>query len=177
MPPRKPRVHPGDVFGRLTVIEGAGQGKRGKRMSRCQCECGNIHIASNNGLRTGRTRSCGCLREEGRRLLTRTHGESSRNRTVEYCAWAGMLGRCRNPRNAKWEHYGGRGIAVCERWQSYENFLADMGRKPSPQHSLDRIDVDGDYTPENCRWATATEQRCNQRRMAKEAEGGRRASG
>jgi hypothetical protein len=74
-----------------------------------------------------------------------------------------MLGRCRNPQGENWENYGGRGIKVCERWLSYPNFLADMGRKPTPAHSIDRIDVDGNYEPNNCRWATPKEQMQNRR--------------
>ena len=78
-----------------------------------------------------------------------------------------MLNRCRNQRNENWENYGGRGIAVCERWLSFESFLADMGRRPSKQHSLDRRNTNGNYAPDNCRWATAKVQQNNRRKMAR----------
>lgn len=90
------------------------------------------------------------------------HGDSPRNskRAPEYYAWDHMKARCLRPNSANYHRYGGRGIKICKRWMKYENFLADMGRRPSPKHSLDRIRVNGNYTPKNCRWATAIEQ-CN----------------
>jgi hypothetical protein len=115
-------------------------------------------------------------RELGRTLASRTpharrggavkHGEA-RPRSAEYQCWRGMIGRCTRPTDSSWKKYGACGIRVCDRWRpSYINFLADMGRKPSPQHSIDRIDPDGDYEPSNCRWATRSEQRQHQRPRA-----------
>jgi hypothetical protein len=91
--------------------------------------------------------------------MTRVHGEG--NKTVEHRVWLAMRGRCLNPNNGKFKHYGARGIKICERWNLYKNFLEDMGRKPSPKHSLDRIDVNGDYEPANCRWLGPKEQYWN----------------
>jgi hypothetical protein len=95
---------------------------------------------------------------------SRTHGESNRNKTKEYRTWLHMRGRCNTPTDLKFKDYGGRGITVCERWNSYENFLSDMGRAPSPKHSLDRKENSGNYEPVNCRWATTIEQTNNTRR-------------
>lgn len=95
----------------------------------------------------------------------RKHSESARGRTPEYRSWSTTRTRCNNPASDDYSNYGGRGISVCERWDCYENFLADMGRRPSAAHSLDRIDRDGDYAPDNCRWSDKREQRLNSRNI------------
>lgn len=134
----------------------------------CRCDCGTECVVSGALLRDGRTRSCGCLRRAlGRArgaVLTRKHGEGTNGKeTPEYRTWTNMLSRCRNPNHTAFRYYGARGISVCERWGDYTTFLADMGRRPSSQHSLDRIDNTQGYSPENCRWATAVEQNRNTR--------------
>jgi hypothetical protein len=163
----------GAKFGRLTVISHAGH-KGSALCWLCRCECGKEKVVRGNDLRSKNTTSCGCLRVElgrERGSGSRKHGESANggSNSVEYQAWAQMLTRCRNPKDKRYPDYGGRGIAVCERWHVYENFLADMGRRPVNEpgrrmYSLDRINNDGNYEPDNCRWATSKEQNNNQRR-------------
>lgn len=149
-------------FGRLSVM-GRGENIGNKPGWVCICSCGNIKTLRGGDLRSGATRSCGCLRDDRVRSVIMTHGDAPRSgRRPEYNVWLAMKARCK-PNNARDnKYYFGRGIRVCQRWQdSYENFISDMGYRPSPKHTIDRINNDGNYEPGNCRWATWHEQRIN----------------
>lgn len=156
----------GSVFGRLSVIKRDAPiiGNDGKSRTSwlCKCECGNNVIVKTDALRSGTKNSCGCLQKETIGRLNYKHGEA--RKTKENRAWYKLKERCYLKSSPKYPLYGGRGITVCDRWlNSYENFLDDMGRAPSPHHSIDRKNVNGNYEPDNCRWATTKEQGNNLR--------------
>jgi hypothetical protein len=155
----------GTKFWMLTYVADLPKVKNKGRRATFMCDCGTLKDIVIARVKEGHTKSCGCYRKQVMYNRQKTHGEAAiKNgcKTKEYNTWAGMIKRCNNPKDISYPHYGGKGITVCERWlHSYENFLEDMGRRPSPRHSIDRKDNNKGYTPNNCKWSTFSEQRRN----------------
>lgn len=151
----------GTKFGRLLPLRTDGKNIRQQYLWYCKCDCGTYVTVSSDSLVQGKTKSCGCFHQWSVENSHTTHGENRRGKmTPEYRAWSCMKSRCTNPNLKCYRNYGGRGIKMCKRWfNSFENFLSDMGRKPSDKHSLDRYpNINGDYKPSNCRWGTKKQQ-------------------
>lgn len=151
----------GQKIGLLTIIKISGADSKGRKRFFCLCECGATTDVAAYSVASGYTKSCGHLAFIGTHT---THGMSkSPEYRGEYQAWCGMRDRVNNVNGQNYRDYGGRGIRIDERWNSFNNFLNDVGRRPSKKHSLDRINVNGNYEPSNCRWATVSEQARNKR--------------
>ena len=155
-------VQPGDQFGRWTVQSThlKRRGGTNRKMSVCLCSCGKTRHIPTYSLLSGRSKSCGCQRRNHV-----THGATSGGASTEYRSWQRMKQRCYDPNTTGYEAWGGRGITVCPLWRdSFESFLSDMGAKPKGRFSIERVDNDGNYEPDNCYWATARQQARNTRR-------------
>jgi hypothetical protein len=170
---KKLEIKQGDRYGNLTIINQvksyiSPKKNKPKRRFECKCDCGNVVSIILADMRSGKTKSCGCIKDNLTSIRNSIHNntwkDGKRISIPEYNTWRGMKERCSNPNHKAYKDYGGRGIMVCERWiNSYVNFLKDMGKKPSNDYSIDRINVNGNYEPSNCKWATKVEQQKNKR--------------
>jgi hypothetical protein len=150
----------GQTFGRWTVIDFAFKDSHSKKYFICKCECGESRAVYSCDLSSGKSISCGCYRAERLLEFNLSHGLS---KSLDYKAWQTMIQRCTNKKVLAYKHYGAKGVTICDRWLRYENFLEDMGERPSRKHQLDRIDTFSGYSPSNCRWTSAKENSRNRR--------------
>lgn len=158
---RERKDYTGVKFNYLTVIKNSTDSGCGKRLVYCKCDCGNERDFILDNVKNGSTKSCGCFNIKTIGALNRSHGKRW---TIEYNTWCSMKARCYRKTSPDFATYGGVGIIVCDRWiNSFQNFFDDMGSKPTSQHSIDRIDTNGNYEPSNCRWATKEQQSENRK--------------
>ena len=151
-------------FGRLTVVRRVNNDKRGRSKWLCQCNCSdkNKIIVLGSHLKSNHTKSCGCLSKETASIIHTKHGHcQDRKESKIYCVWEAIIQRCTNLNHPQYKDYGGRSIAVCERWLKFENFLEDMEKPPTNKHQIDRINNDYGYFPSNCRWVVSKINNCN----------------
>ncbi len=153
----------GQKFGRLTVIKRVENTDDGRIKWLCLCECGKKIIVQAGSLKGGNTKSCGCFHKEQAKNANYKHGHSSNGIISHtYITWIQIIQRCTNPKRIDYKNYGGRGIKICEAWMKFEGFLQDMGERPS-NTSIDRVNNNGNYCKENCKWSTRKEQQRNKR--------------
>lgn len=152
-------------FGYLLVIGRSHKDRHHKWHWKCICDCGQEVSVEGSRLVKYETQSCGCYQRKRASEANFKHGYGNTRNPLDntYSIWTGMKARCKNPNHKSYPDYGGRGIKVCEHWEDFFNFLCDMGHAPSPQHTLDRIEVNGNYEKANCKWSTRSEQNLNKR--------------
>lgn len=159
----------GQTFGRWIAIHQDGNNSRGGALWHCRCKCGTVRTVLGQDLRSGKSTSCGCAKAETAGLLRRTHGASG---SRLYNIWKGMRARCNNPNNPRYDNYGGRGITICDDWNRFQLFAAwaaSVGYRDGL--SIERMDVNGNYEPDNCMWAGAAVQSANRRFVKKAPDG------